>query len=469
MGTIIKTINKTTSFWLVILNVLFIILINFFVINSTYAHQTKYAQVDVSVLNVRNGPGTENKRIDTVVENEKLKILQEDQGWFKIKISDKKTGWIIEQYATKIKQKTEEKVLTTVEASSPLEVKANPKDDSDTVVEMTEHNKFEVLDIKNKWLKIKPTQSNLVGWVSKENVNETSYFVKTKEEKDKTNDKESNQDNKDIENIMDDVDFVSHELINDFDDQKARITASVLNIRKESGTNHPVISQVSRNSLVTILDSQDGWHKIETKDQEKGWVCNDYVQLINKNKNNLTNKVIVIDPGHGGSDPGAIGRIIGLKEKTVNINVSKHLYHMLIEKGAIPVLTRYDDDSLTLTDRIITTEKNNPDIFISVHANAYYNTEVSGTETYHTIGAGKKEKKLAEFVQKSLLDKLNLPDRGVKQENFLTIKNLSMPSILTEPAFLSHPEEEELLNDPDVQKKIARGVFEGIKQYFDQE
>ena len=215
---------------------------------------------------------------------------------------------------------------------------------------------------------------------------------------------------------------------------------------------------------------------------------------------------IVLDPGHGGHDPGAVGAR-GTKEKDVVLQISLKLAKKLREElGLDVVLTRKTDVFLELQERTAIANQVGADLFVSIHANAALNRASSGIETYY-LNLAKTEKAaqlaakengtslekvsllqavlfdlmanykindsahLAEEVQKALHRKVNghfssTRNLGVKQGPFYVLVGATMPSILVETAFLSNEREEERLNDPAYQEDAAEGIAEGIRNYI---
>ncbi|KGG15368.1 MULTISPECIES: N-acetylmuramoyl-L-alanine amidase [unclassified Prochlorococcus] len=175
---------------------------------------------------------------------------------------------------------------------------------------------------------------------------------------------------------------------------------------------------------------------------------------------------VIIDPGHGGPDSGAVG-INGLKETDVVLEISKYVSSFLGEKGIKVQLTRYREVDLGLAKRVRIANNSNADAFISIHANATrgFKREVSGIESY--FFAGIYGRKLAEHIQKALLDVPGgSPDRGVRQSRFFVIRNTNMPAALIEVGFLTGRLDAKLLSQKAYRKKIAFAISKGILNYL---
>lgn len=189
----------------------------------------------------------------------------------------------------------------------------------------------------------------------------------------------------------------------------------------------------------------------------------------------LKNKVIVLDPGHGGSDPGAIGPS-NYMEKTATLAVAKRVQALLEKAGAKVIMTREDDRDVfgpkasaveELSARSGLANSRKADVFLSIHINAFTDPSVGGTSTYY-YQKTKYDLMLAQALQTSLVEAGKLQDRRVNPANFYVIKRTRMPAALIELAFISNPDEEKLLSLPDFQQKMSLGIVRGLERFFDQ-
>jgi len=172
---------------------------------------------------------------------------------------------------------------------------------------------------------------------------------------------------------------------------------------------------------------------------------------------------IVLDPGHGGRDPGAVGPG-GTKEKNVNLAVVKLLAKELSYFARV-LFAREHDEYRELWERSSLANTLDADLFISIHCNSATNREARGTETYVYRFGGKAEK-LARRVQDNLVRALKTRDRGVKEANYHVLRETKMPAILVELAFISHHEEEKCLALPEFQKAAARAIAQGVADHL---
>jgi N-acetylmuramoyl-L-alanine amidase len=179
----------------------------------------------------------------------------------------------------------------------------------------------------------------------------------------------------------------------------------------------------------------------------------------------------VIDPGHGGNDPGAANSSYGLVEKQLTLAISLRLRSVLQHLGWRVVLTRDSDyevgdpqgaDAQELQARCDVANAAGARVFVSVHVNSSVAHGLNGTTTYYWRPA---DKAFAQAVQSSLVVADGITDDGVKRNNFYVIKHTDMPAVLVETAFLSNTHDSELLARPAFLDKLAQGIANGIMEF----
>lgn len=187
----------------------------------------------------------------------------------------------------------------------------------------------------------------------------------------------------------------------------------------------------------------------------------------------LKNKVIAIDPGHGGTDPGAIGPC-KIQEKKVTLDIALRVKKLLEQAGAKVYMTRFNDRDVCapyasavdeLDARAMIGNKHKADIFLDIHANSFQDPKVGGTATYY-YQKSIYDQLLAQSLQNSVITTGCLNDRGIQTANFFVLKHTDMPAALIELAFISNPTEEKLLNSPNFQQKLAQGILNGLDDFF---
>ncbi len=178
-------------------------------------------------------------------------------------------------------------------------------------------------------------------------------------------------------------------------------------------------------------------------------------------------KKIVIDPGHGGSDPGAVGKS-GLRESDVALKVSLKVEMILSDLGFSVRLTRPSNTYVPLRTRAEIANHEQADLFVSVHCNAAENKSAQGVETFH-YPTSKNGKVLAEILQERLVGLGGRKNRGVKTANFLVLRETFMPAVLVELGFISNSEEESVLNSNSYQEICANAIAQAVRRYFEDE
>ena len=172
-------------------------------------------------------------------------------------------------------------------------------------------------------------------------------------------------------------------------------------------------------------------------------------------------KIVFLDPGHGGKDPGAVG-VTNLFEKDVCLNVALAVRNLLKDKVDVR-LTRTTDVFLALNRRPAAAGSA---AYVSIHCNAHTTQTANGTETFFRTGGTAESRRLAELLQRELIESLKRRNRGVKTANFRVLRQGVVPSALVELAFISNPEEERILRSPVGQQDAAEAISKGILAFL---
>lgn len=176
---------------------------------------------------------------------------------------------------------------------------------------------------------------------------------------------------------------------------------------------------------------------------------------------NSNKKYIVIDPGHGGSDHGAIRN--NISEKNITLDISKRVQKLLEKKGYEVYMTRETDETVSLQERVDISENVSPDIFVSIHVNSSNSESPHGLETHYYKN---NSLLLAKTVHASLLNNISANNRGLFKSKFYVINHTTAPAILVEIGFLSNPSERAQLVTESRKQATAKAIAEGINDYF---
>lgn len=198
--------------------------------------------------------------------------------------------------------------------------------------------------------------------------------------------------------------------------------------------------------------------------------------IINTKANELPliNKIIYLDPGHGGVDPGSIYKDI--YEKDINLQICLKLQKNLEEMGATVYLTRYDDYDLStpntrtrkksdLNNRVRLMNDSNADMYISIHLNATNSKKWMGAQTFYD-DVNPENKKIAQIMQEELKNNLNTNREIDEIFNMLLNRKVTIPGVLIEVGFLSNDNERYLLKQDSYQEKISQTIVKGILKYY---
>jgi len=289
-------------------------------------------------------------------------------------------------------------------------------------------------------------------------------------------------------------------------------------LRKE-GVSHIKLSQYNPNTLRLVIENSTPINVRFSKKPKKIIIRISSSKITHKTLNKVSrvkapvrldrNKIIVIDPGHGGKDPGAIG-YRGYKEKNVVLAIGKELYRLLKARGYKVYMTRSSDHFVTLRHRTKFANRKHADIFISIHANAVGKQDAKrtyGLETYYlSKSRSRRAKRVAAienssdlldmnyYAKESFLNTLNshniiaanklaidlqrsalaslksrykyIKDAGVREGPFWVLVGAQMPAVLVETGFITNPREAKRLANRNYQKTLAKGLADGVERYF---
>ncbi|HSQ87285.1 N-acetylmuramoyl-L-alanine amidase [Romboutsia sp.] len=186
---------------------------------------------------------------------------------------------------------------------------------------------------------------------------------------------------------------------------------------------------------------------------------------------------VLIDPGHGGKDPGNLGYSSKKKDKTINsyekdltLEISKKVAGKLSNQNDVQVvITRSEDKFVSLEDRTKMANSQEVDALVSIHMNAEtVGNTAYGIETYYRSGATDKSQVLAKVVQETIGSYIKIRDRGVKEDIFQLLRDTKMPAILVECGFITNEKEEQKLLDEQYQNQLAEGISQGVLVFLDE-
>ena len=245
-----------------------------------------------------------------------------------------------------------------------------------------------------------------------------------------------------------------------------RVTVDSLNIRQNASTSSAIVGKVKENDIVNVHSISGWWAQISINGIS-GYVHKTYLHLVNTKGSAVQNRIIVLDAGHGGTDPGATNGSV--YEKDVVLDVTKRLQRLLEQAGAKVVLTRNRDTFISLTERPNIAVRNYGEMFISIHTNSFRDTTAIGSETYYSSNLNtnlSEEISLAKYVNNEIVSNASMVNRGVKYGDLAVIRPIEMPAILVELGFLSNPSDLEKLTSNEYLQIFAQSIYNGIESFY---
>lgn len=420
-------------------------------IKSTNTEQSSSSQqsgtITANNLNVRSTASTSGKILGKLQKGSTVTILSIEGFWVKIQYGGQ-AAWVSKEFVEISSATTQPSVPTTTNSESSsgvvgtitattLNVRSSSNLNGKIVGTVTKGQAFDILAEENNWAKIE-LKNGKQGWVaswylSKE---ETTSSTKVEVEKNST----------------------------------VTVLYNGTNIRKSPSTNSSVVSRANAGASFAVVSVQNDWYEIKLSDGSKGFVAG-WIVSVNGTSQQierpgaeqyLKNKVIVIDPGHGGRDTGATG-IKGSYEKNLTLKTAQLLYDKLKTAGANVTMTRNTDSYLSLSSRVGMSHANAADAFISIHFDSILDSSVRGMTSYYYHNY---QQSLASTVGKEVASFTKLKDRGVRYGDYHVLRENKRASVLLELGYLSNSAEETLVNSQSYQANAATGIYQGLAKYF---
>ncbi len=251
-----------------------------------------------------------------------------------------------------------------------------------------------------------------------------------------------------------------------------------LNVRSGPSTSYSSKGKLAKDTRVAAAHSVGSWTYIRSG-TIVGFVNNYYLRSTETASatkdpvtapsadSRLSSQTIILDPGHGGSDPGAIG--FGLQEKSVVLTTGLKVNSLLKQTPFNVKMTRSTDTFLTLSNRAAFAERNNGDVFVSIHANAA-SASATGTETFYSAAANSQNaadsKLLATKLQSRMLAAWDLKNRGVKEYGFYVLKNNTVPAALVEMGFITNKGDNDKMRSDYWLNAMSKAIYYGILDYY---
>ena len=232
------------------------------------------------------------------------------------------------------------------------------------------------------------------------------------------------------------------------------------------------VSTVNAGTIFNYEDRENDFYKVTIGNGKKAyipyWLVNANFATIESDSQipqGIEHAKIVIDPGHGGDDPGAVVTFSEKHEADHTLTTALLLKKELEDLGATVILTRDSDKSVSLENRAQLSNREQANAFISLHFDSGPNPNASGTTGYYFAATSEN---LAQTVNKYIARNLTVKSQGTKFQNFLVLRENKQPSILLELGYLNNPDDNKLIESTEYQENIAKSIASALKEYFQQ-
>lgn len=248
-----------------------------------------------------------------------------------------------------------------------------------------------------------------------------------------------------------------------------QIGSEDVSLYSQPDSNSSEVTTVTRGEYVEYLDTTNGWYHVIVNNEYEGYVSSLYSERCTYEEavspSSLKDTVVVLNPGHGGDDTGALSNDEYFYEKDVTLDTALVIQETLEAAGCTVILTRDSDTTESLDDIVADSIDNQADFFISLHYDSTeYMNEASGTTTYYYY---KKYAELAETVNEVLYATLPLENRGVEVGNFQVLRENTRPALLLELGYMNNDDDFQTFITQSYQQQVADALLDGLTAYVE--
>ncbi|KRM72712.1 N-acetylmuramoyl-L-alanine amidase [Lacticaseibacillus brantae] len=410
--------------------------------STTVLANNQSLTVKADVLNVRLGPGLNYSTMGQVSRGTVLTVTDQRNAWYQVRLAGNRIGWVASWLVDQNMASTTKAKVATV--NQPGVIYQYATQDSTQLGQLNNGTDVNVVYQQGEWTQI--SYQNTVAWVLTKVLNvtdQTTTLTPASQTKYQTP-AAAKQTGITV------------------------VTTMASNIRQAAGINAPVVVRVPNATKLNVISQSDDWYKVQTSDGKIGYVASWVVSSTASSKQtkaatNLAEATIVLDPGHGGTDVGALSTS-GKYEKTYTLETARAIAAQLKAAGANVIMTRDSDKFVDLAPRPVVANNAHADAFISIHFDSSPDTNsATGFTTYYY--SDKKDLSLAKAVNSSFSN-LSLDNRGVAFGDFEVLRENQQPSILMEMGYINTDSDFKQISSSSYQDKIASDVTKGLTQYF---
>lgn len=403
----------------------------------------KIVVVEATILNVRTGPGLSYDVMTQVVEKDQLKVLDEKNEWYKVRLADDKIGWVA-SWLVKNTEVASSPTYIGVISGPEVNIRKEANTDSDILGTVTKGTELTVLFKQNNWVQV--DYYGQVAWISEELITITNASPASQA----TASASDKSDKKSIKQVS--------------------IKTNGTNIRSGPSTSETILLKANKGDTFDFVKAEGDWYLISLENGNSGYVANWTVDLSDPDAlttsivraTSLAEATIVIDAGHGGKDPGAVTD--QLIEKDLTIQTAKLLAQKLQSFGTNVIMTRNGDEFVSLNDRVYAAHEVNADAFISIHYDAIEAADsVSGTSTYYY---SETDRQLAEQLNSFLSSVGPLKNNGVKKGDYLVLRENRQPSILLELGYVNSSVDSKVIQTEAYRSIVTDHIVQALLEFY---
>ncbi|WP_394556369.1 SH3 domain-containing protein [Priestia aryabhattai] len=401
---------------------------------------SKSAVVNASSLNVRSSASTSASIVTNLSQGSKVTVVKESGSWSQIKTASGQTGWVASQYlqagsgsSTPTSNSSSTTSKSAVVNASSLNVRSSASTSASIVTNLSRGSKVTVVKESGSWSQIK-TASGQTGWVA-------SQYLQA----------DSGQSSQTAA-------------------QSIQITKAS-NLRSQPSLSAGIIRVAKAGERFKKVGETNDWVQIQYSASQTAWVSKGLTAAAGSTTSAslpspsaaLKDKIIVVDAGHGGYDPGTSGK--SSIEKKLALTTAKLVASRLANSGANVFMTRSNDTFISLSGRVNVSEAKHADAFISIHYNASTSSSANGIASFYYSES--KDKELAKYIQESMAENApSMKDMGVRFGDYYVTRENNQRAVLLELGFLSNAHDEQIVSSNAYQQQISTGIYQGIARYF---
>lgn len=328
--------------------------------------------------------------------------------------------------------------------TSNLLIRTNPSSDGKVLGKLQPGDQVVIFQEQNGWAQT--YYDGEVAWVA------TQYLIPSNIEQTNSNTGEQASSNKTIQ-----------------------VAENEVRLRSGPGTDHQVVSHLHKGDTIAISQTNGDWYKVKTEDGTTGWIASWLTtkqiksststssQGTEATTDSLQGVRVVLDAGHGGEDPGAVG-LNQVYEKNLTLITTEIIQRELEQAGADVIMTRTGDYYVSLDERVRRSNGNKPDVFISVHYNAFLAHTTNGFST-HYFDSG-ESRNLAQTVQSELNHQLTTTSRGIMNDDYYVLRHTTSPAVLLELGFLTNFQDMHTIQTTNYSERVAAGIKNALLKHF---